>query len=94
MEKHWSVRTINNEKGVYTDKVFKKGENIWVGMNYYIRCIPHITEFGLMIKHSPQPTTKLVYSPKDKVYYVQAKRDLKKNEEITLNYKKTPWFVW
>lgn len=52
-----------------------------------------MTDFGTMINHSWKPTAKLVYSNRDEVYYVQAKKPISKGEEITLNYNDSPWYM-
>lgn len=77
--------------GVIADYEFQPNQIIDVGI-YYIWIIPIVTpKFGSYINHSYKPNSHLIYL-KDK-YYVVATIPIHKGEEISLDYRNTPWFI-
>lgn len=83
--------TIHGE-GIFTNTDFNKNKPIDVGIDFELGLIPYVTpSFGSLINHSYQPNAYLKW--KDKKWYVVASRNIKKGEEITLNYNNTPWYI-
>lgn len=79
-------------KGVFTNKTFKKGETIGVGITFDWFLFPNVTEdFGIYINHSYKPNSKLKWD--NNQWLVVASKKLPKNSEITLNYTKTPFYI-
>ena len=52
-----------------------------------------ITFFGSKINHSWNPCAELLFNSERNEYDVVAIQDIQKNQEITLNYNKTPFFI-
>jgi SET domain len=94
-KKDWKIKKSKiHGKGIYLTKSFKKNEQIGVGIDYYLGFLPYVTsEFGSWINHSFKPNTRLEYSDKDKVYYIISNEYLPSNTELTLDYKKTPFYI-
>ena len=77
--------------GVISNYEFQSNQIIDIGIDY-LWFIPIITpHFGSYINHSYTPNAHLVYL-KGK-YCVVASVPIRKNEEISLDYRMTPWFV-
>ena len=78
--------------GIFAVEEINKNKRIGIGINYKFYFIPIITDkFGSLINHSYKPNCKLKYY--NYSYYVVANKKINKNEEITLNYNNTPWFI-
>jgi SET domain-containing protein len=78
-------------KGVFAAKDYIKDEFIEVGISHTM-IIPSITKgFGTMINHSYQPTAYLKYANGN--YNIHTLVNLKKGDEITINYNNTPWYI-
>lgn len=79
--------------GIFVNKDLNKNKPIDVGIDFGILgMIPYVTpSFGSLINHSYQPNTYLKW--KNKKWYVVASRNIKKGEEITLDYNNTPWYI-
>ena len=81
-------------KGVFPKNTIQKNETVGVGIYFNFLGIPQITPgFGSMINHSYKPSCRLVYSTKRNIYKVVANKTLSDQDEITVNYKKCPWFI-
>jgi len=79
-------------KGVFAKQTIKRNQKIGVAIIYRMFMIPEITShFGKWLNHSSRPNTRLVRRGKE--YQIVANRMIKKNEEITVNYDRTPWFI-
>ena len=74
-------------KGVFAAKDYIKDELIDVG----IRGLFITNGFGTMINHSYNPNTYLHRNGIN--YNVHALTNIKKDDELTLNYNNTPWFI-
>lgn len=76
-------------KGVFAAKDYTKDEFIEVGVT---GILPYITQgFGNMVNHSYTPNAYLNY--KDGNHNISALTGIKKGDEITINYKNTPWYI-
>lgn len=81
-------------QGIFANK--KISENQTIGLPLYVNYLlfPIITkDLGKKINHSSNPNAKLVKDPMCLKWYLVATRKISKNEEITMNYKDTPWFI-
>jgi len=80
-------------KGVFMERDTNKNSEIDVGIDFdFLGLLPHVTpDFGSWINHSYNPNTYLKW--KNNKWYVIASKNIKKGEEITLNYEKTPWYI-
>lgn len=81
-------------EGIFANK--KISENQIIGLPLYVNfyIFPIITkELGKKINHSSNPNAKLVKDPTYLKWYLVATRKISKNEEITMNYENTPWFI-
>lgn len=80
--------------GIFAKHNINKNSRIGVAINYYLGIIPHITpEFGTMINHSYTPNSRLKYNDNKQVYQLVANVNIPKDAEITLDYRKTPWYI-
>lgn len=82
-------------QGVHALKNISKGTVIGTGIYFAFVFIPVVTsDFGSLINHSFKPNTDLVFNDEgDWKWVVVANRDISKEEEITLNYENTPWYI-
>jgi SET domain-containing protein len=81
-------------QGVFATRRIRKDEVI--GLPLYVRfyIFPVITEeLGRKINHSYKPNAILKKSPDALEWYLVAIMDIAKDEEITMNYQDTPWFI-
>ena len=80
--------------GVIANKNIKKDQIIAVPIMFNILIIPHVTtDFGKWINHSYNANSYLYYNLWKNVYFLIAKKDIVKDEEISSNYNNTPWFI-
>lgn len=80
--------------GVYSNKKFKKGDIIGIGIIFKLYFIPIITDdFGIWLNHSYDPNSYLYYCPVENIYYIIAKVNIPNDTEITMNYRDTPWYI-
>lgn len=91
-----SLIQVKNSKihglGIFSKDKINKNNKIGIGINYKFYLIPIITKnFGSLINHSYVPNCRLEYI--NYSYYVVANKNIKKGEELTLNYNNTPWFI-
>ncbi len=89
----WSIRNSEIQGvGVFVDRDIQENSIIDIGITKFLYIVPVITFFGSKINHSNNPNTYLgLY--KDGKYYVISRSFIPKGTEITIDYKKTPWFV-
>lgn len=79
-------------KGVLATRDLGAGSWIGVGIGYRMGFIPAITsDFGAWINHSFNPSASLMFF--NGCYWVVATKPLSKDDEITVDYRKTPWYV-
>lgn len=80
-------------RGVLCRRAILAGSLIGVGIGY--RCgglLPLITsDFGAWINHSDRPTASLLYLAGN--WWVVANGAMEAGDEVTLDYRKTPWYV-
>ena len=90
-------------KGVFAQRNFKKGEKIGLGISFIFGLWPLITDYlGAWINHCG-PTGSNVelewddsiqaYEEEGEGWYVSAKKDINKGEELYLDYSDTPWYI-
>lgn len=79
-------------KGTFAKTNLKDQEPIDVGIEFLLGWFPDVTShFGSWINHSYQPNTYLCY--RNNAWYVMAKRGIRKDEELTIDYRRTPWYI-
>lgn len=80
--------------GVFALKNFKRRNIIGIGIFYILYYIPQITnDLGRWLNHSYNPNCVLYYHEKSNNYLIVAIREILKNDEITINYNHTPWYI-
>ena len=67
--------------GVFSQKPFRKGDFI----NTHFKAGEEITDFGKHLNHSPNPNARSIKQD-DGSYNTYAEKDIKPNDEITLDY--------
>ena len=79
--------------GVYANKDLRKNEDIDIGIDFYLGgLLPFVTDhFGSWINHSYSPNCYLKY--KSGKWYVVASKLIPKDQEVLLDYRKTPWYI-
>lgn len=78
--------------GIFAKKKINKNTKIDIGIKYYCYLFPCITkDFGSLINHSFKPNCTLEMYENN--YFVTSNKVINNNEEITLNYNRTPWFI-
>jgi hypothetical protein len=95
-------------KGVLATRNLRKNEVIDMGIGFAMYFIPYVTPyFGSFINHSYTPNaylwyydgytnnTRQSYDPavNEVGWYVRTLRPIQENEEITVNYNHTPWYI-
>jgi len=90
--------TINNSsihgEGIIATQNIKSKDKIGLALYLKFNFIPIITkDLGKKINHSYKPNAYLKKTKNKNEWYLFANQNIKKNEEITINYKDTPWFI-
>ena len=81
-------------KGVIAEKYIPTGHIIGIAMTFSFIIVPHITQgLGIWINHSHNPNAYIYYYMPDNVYYLVSNKPINKNEEITMDYNDTPWYI-
>lgn len=79
--------------GIFSNDIFKRGKIVGVLM-YYILFMPFITQdLGRWINHSYTPNCTMYLHKNNNKYYLAILKDVQINEELTINYNDTPWFI-
>jgi len=90
----WKIKDSSiHGKGIFTAVNFKKHQRVAPAIEFSWGVIPYVTDFGSMVNHSWTPTAGLIYSSKDHVYYVYTLYDIPADEELTVDYRTTPWYI-
>lgn len=80
--------------GCFANNDLFKFQIIGIGIIIYGSLFPSITQdIGKWLNHSYNPNCFLFYRAKDNIYYIVANKKIFKNQELTLNYNYTPWFI-
>jgi len=96
MQKWYVGKSSIAGQGVFALLPIQAGENIDISFNYFIidgERYPYITEFGSWVNHSWKPNTSVEYDSKNGVYYIQARRYIPVDTEITADYRESPEFI-
>jgi SET domain-containing protein len=95
MEKKYYRSNSNiHGQGVFAMLDLTPDEPIDVGIDHCFWIIPYVTDdFGSYINHSWTPNTYLEYDKDEHKYWIKAIGNISANEELTLDYQKTPWFI-
>lgn len=84
-------------KGVFSTKPIKKGERIGLAIHFIFRLLPMITDdLGVWINHCPSTNPKsnaILEWDDDDGWYLVASKNIKKNEEIFMDYADTPFYI-
>jgi SET domain len=79
-------------QGVMATRKLAPGSLIGVGIGYRMGFVPAVTsDFGAFINHSYEPSASLMFL--NGVYWVVAAKTLDAEEEITVDYRKTPFYI-
>jgi len=79
-------------KGILAANIIAPGTIIDLGIGFTYGIFPFVTNhFGSYINHSYTPNAHLVYF--DDGWYVVSSYMIKKDEEITVDYNKAPWYI-
>jgi len=90
MQPYYFSKSQIHGQGAFAKRQFAPDEPIEAGI-YFFLFFPIITKFGSMINHSYNPTCNLKWI--NGKWYVVANKILKPHEEITLDYRNTPWYI-
>ena len=81
-------------KGVIATQSIQKGQSLGEGISFIFLFFPFVTEhLGQWINHSYTPNAILEWNEKNFTWDVVTIHDIKANDEITLNYIATPWYI-
>ena len=81
-------------KGVFARRNLRSNQIIGTGIRFIYGFIPKICDgLGTTINHSYQPNCYLSYEPRYSVYHIRSHRTIFCHEELTLDYRKTPWYI-
>src|SRR5437867_53725 len=77
-------------KGVMATRDLLPGSLVGVGIGYRMGLFPSVTEdLGAWINHSYKPNAQLMSL--DGQYWIVSTTFIPQDDEITLDYRKTPW---
>lgn len=80
--------------GIIATKKIKNSQVIGVPLYLRYWFFPHITQdLGRLINHSWKANCKLEKVLGEQRWNLVAAQDIKKGEEITIDYRETPWFI-
>lgn len=80
--------------GVHANKNIRVNEVIGIAITFDYYIIPRITQdLGVWINHSYNPTSYLVYDKNSSNYLLVSSKNMRRGDEITVNYNDTPWFI-
>jgi len=80
--------------GIIAKRHIPENSIIGIAMTFSFIIIPYITDdLGKWINHSYNPNSYIYYYMPDNVYYLVANRNIENNEEITMDYNDTPWYI-
>lgn len=78
--------------GIFANKNIKKGEFIGIPLKLIFGFFISISEdLGLYINHSWAPNAHIIKHGWE--WHLIAMKNIKKNDEIFINYNDTPWFI-
>ena len=78
--------------GIFTNETIKEQTKLGTGIYFKLLVFPIVThDLGIWINHQKNSNSYLKFE--DSKYEVYSKKLIKKNQEITLNYHDTPWFI-
>jgi len=80
--------------GVFAQRTIQPGGKIEVGIDFdpIFHLVPYVTKnFGAWINHTNQPNSHLEYV--DSKWYLVASTTIQRDQEITMNYQNTPWYI-
>lgn len=78
--------------GIFCTEHIKENEIIDKAIIFRFGIFPVITEYiGKWVNHKSNCNIRLYYDKGE--YYFRACKDIKPKEELTLNYKETPWYI-
>lgn len=85
-------------KGVIAQRPLQRGEIIGKGIDFKywfdVLPIPFVTEdLGSWINHSYEPNCVLVWDNDAWCYWITAGVPIAANDEMTLDYRNTPWYI-
>ena len=90
-------------KGVFANKNLSHGERIGLGINFVFGIWPVITPYlGGLVNHCPSHKSNIelewdesleAYEGEGEGWYLVVKKDVKKGEELLLDYAKTPFYI-
>lgn len=81
-------------KGIFSTCQIKEGEVIGVPLSVKYGVYIHITDdLGKWINHGWYPNTRLEKHASKNEWSLFATKDIKKGEELKVDYRDTPWFI-
>lgn len=81
-------------KGVFATESIKNGDQIGVPLSVKYGIIINITDdLGKWINHGWYPNTRLVKHTGKMEWGLYATADIKKGDELKIDYRETPWFI-
>lgn len=93
-DNYYVAKSKIHGNGCFANKLINKNQVIGTGIVIIGGFFPHITQdLGKWLNHSYTPNCFLYYRAKDNNYYIVANKNINKNDELTLNYVYTPWFI-
>lgn len=95
IQKSYTIGVSNiHGKGIIAGKNIKKGYVIGTPLliKYYI-IIDITQDLGIWLNHSWCPNAKLVKRENELIWDLVSIQDIKKGDEITMDYRETPWFI-
>lgn len=91
----YEVRESNvHGKGVFATRNIREGEVIGQPLRVDYLVVVHITDdLGKWINHSWRANSKLRKQSDKPVWDLVATEAIKKDDEINMDYRETPWFI-
>lgn len=90
----WNIQHSDIDgEGVFAKYFIPKDTVIDIGINFSLGIFPNITFFGSKLNHSYNANSALVFDPEDNIYNVQATINILPDNEITIDYRDTPFYI-
>lgn len=91
--KYYIDKSNIHGKGVFAKENISRNTQVGVLAKFYFLIPVKEGVLGKYINHSNNENCRFQYIKNKNMYMLVSNKKIDKNEELTINYNKTPWFV-